>query len=184
MRISDKWKEARESLRKYFAITVIEIAKRNNLTVEYIGLPPQVDGFLDPHDEPRFIAVNQEFHPTDQNFAICREIGRYHQAYRLNSSNINSPQKWKLLDEAPSQIRTRICELDLESRAHMMLAFFGRRNEFFEFAKRHPKRHFGFMLITGKIDYLFLKLRIRKFFYKISWPIRAIINSGPMASSF
>lgn len=178
MNIIAKWKEMREGLRKFYSITLVEIANNHGLAVEYVPeLPVRVDGFLDRHEMPRFIAVNSTLHPVDQSYAICREVSRWRQERRLDSMVLSSPKRWQLFDNAPEPVRNRIGELDLEQRAMMMLAFWGKGSEYFVYHKRKPSKIFRTGCITLVTDFLFLLLRIRKFCHQVCWPFRAAIRA-------
>jgi hypothetical protein len=169
MNIIAKLKEIREGMRKFYSITLVDIAKNHGLVVEHdSGLPARVDGFLEPHEKPRFIAVNSDLHQVEQSYAICREVSRLRQSLRLDSMVLSSVKRWKLFDDAPEAIKNRILELDLEHRALMMLGFWGKGSEYFEYHKRNPSTIFRDGCITIITDYLFLMLRFRKFF-NILW---------------
>lgn len=172
MSIIAKWNEIRDELRKFCSITLVDIAKNHGLAVEYEpALPASLDAFLDRHETPRFIAINSGLHPVEQSYAICREVSRLRQERRLNSMVLNSAKRWKLLDEAPEAMQKQIRELDLEDRALLMLAFWGKGSEYFVYHKRRPSKLFRTGCVTLITDLLFLQLRLRKFYYQICRPV-------------
>ncbi len=178
MNIAQKWKQIREDLRKFYSVTLNDIANNHGLAVEYAPeLPASVDGFLDRHETPRFIAVNSSLHGVEQSYAISREVSRLRQELRLDSMVLNSARRWKLLDDAPEQIKNRILQLDLEHRALMMLAFWGKGLEYFAYQKRNPSKIFSEGCITLTTDFLFTILRFRKFAHQIFWPFRAAFRA-------
>jgi hypothetical protein len=178
MNIAQKWKQIRVEMRKFFSVTLNDIASNHDLAVEYIqDLPVCVDGFLDRHDTPRFIAVNSRLDQVEQSYAVGREISRLRQELRLNSMVLSSAKRWKLFDGAPEHIKKQILQLDLEHRALMMLGFWGKGGEYFTYLKRNPSKVFkdGWIIITT--DYLFLRLRLREFVNHICWPFRAAVRA-------
>jgi hypothetical protein len=178
MNIIAKWKEMREELRKFFSITIVDIAKNHGLAVEHEpGLPTCVDGFLDRHETPRFIVVNSGLPGVEQSYAICREVSRLRQEKRLDSMVLKSAKRWKLLDEAPETTRRHICNLDLEYRALTMLGVWGKGSEYSEYRKRNPGKFFRTGCIVFITDFLFFRLRIRRFFLQISYPFRVVLQA-------
>jgi hypothetical protein len=178
MNIREAWNNFRENLRKAPATSVVDIASRNNLAIEYADwINARKGASLDWNDPPRFIAVCPILPPPEENYFIARELGRYQQVCRMNSFIMNSPKKWKLLDAAPSQIRERLYELDLEMRAHLLMIFFVKPGHYSNFLKRNPKKNRESYFLAINSNFLFLKLRVRNFFYDISCPFRAILKT-------
>jgi hypothetical protein len=99
-------------------------------------------------------------------------VSRLRQELRLDSMVLSSAKRWKLFDEAPEHVKNRILQLDLEHRALMMLGFWGKGGEYFIYQKRNPSKILRDGCITLSTDYLFLKLRVRKFCRLLCWPFR------------
>jgi hypothetical protein len=178
MNIAQKWKQMRDEMRKFYSVTLNDIANNHGLAVEYAPqLPASVDGFLDRHETPRFIAVNSRLHGVEQSYAICREVSRLRQERRFDSMVLNSVKWWKLLDDAPEQIKKRILQLDLEHRALMMFGFWGKGLEYIAYHKKNPSKIFREGCITLTADFLFFKLRCRKLVCQICWPFRAAFRA-------
>ena len=178
MKLSEKWKQIREGVRKFYSVTLNDIANNHGLAVEYTPeLPAKVDGFLDRHELPRFIAVNSKLDSVNQNYAICREVSRLRQDSRLNSMVLSSAKRWRLCDGAPKSIQAQILRLDLEHRSLMMLAFWGKSREYIEYHKRNPTKIFRTGRITLTTDCLFLLLRAREACHLLCWPFRAVLRA-------
>lgn len=177
MNIAQKWKQIREEARKFYSVTLNDIANNHGLAVEYTkDLPVCVDGFLDRHDAPRFIAINSRLHQVEQSYAVCREVSRLRQELRLNSMVLGSAKRWKLFGRAPEHIKKQILQLDLEHRALMMLAFWGKAGEYFVYHQKNPSKMFRTGCITLSTDFLFFRLRLREFVNHICWPFRAAVR--------
>jgi len=84
-------------------------------------MPVKYHGHLDPHDEPRFIAVNRDLPHWEQDLVIAREIARYAQDRRCNSPLLDRPWKWEMLAIAPDETKQIICKLDIDSRANWLM---------------------------------------------------------------
>lgn len=169
MNIIAKLKQIREELRNFYSTTLIDIAKNHGAPVEFCpALPVCIDGFLDRHESPRFIAVNSTLDQVAQSYAISREVSRLRQERRFNSVVLNSAKRWHLLDDAPPAVKKQICNLDLEHRALMMFGMWGKPAEYWLYHKRNPSKIFRTGRITFITDLLFLQLRARKFLYQIS----------------
>ena len=91
MNIAAKWKEILEEACKFYSTTLVDIAKNHGVPVEYCpALPDCVDGFLDLHATPRFIAINSTLDQVAQSYAISREVSRLRQERRFDSMVLNS----------------------------------------------------------------------------------------------
>ena len=58
--------------------TLLEWADYYGLTIEKTdGLSPNVAGYLDPHQDARFIMINRNLPLSEQNFTIAHELSHY-----------------------------------------------------------------------------------------------------------
>ena len=159
-------KEKFVALRKKWGIenrySMAEIAQKSGLLVEYLkNAPRNFTGFLDWHDEPRFIAVNPELPPHEQVLFIARQLAlRAHQR-RYNSMVLDRPWKWKMLDAAPEPLRNKICQLDVEYRAHWLMLFFASGDEFRAFTRANPKRFWAQLFTSDIVGWHLGLLRVK-----------------------
>ena len=77
------------------------------------------------------------------------------------------PRKWSLLATAPAATRDLVYRLDVDVRTHDIMYWHAGKNDYFAFLKRHPKKLLVYCFTNAISDFIFLKLRIRKFFYGI-----------------
>jgi hypothetical protein len=183
MNILKKLNEARLNLgKKMFPLSLLDLPKQWNLTLEYLdGMPARLDGYLDHHQDPRFIAVNRALPAPELAYIVARELSRCGQSRRLNSFLLCSPKKWKLLEGAPSRTREQLCKLDLEGRTLMMMSLFAPSADNLGFIRLHPKKYLHMLFADNIADLLFLKLRIKNLFFALSWPIRALVSAANMS---
>jgi hypothetical protein len=184
MKILKKLNEARLNLGKLMRpVSLQSVPQRWNLSLEYVDdISVKLDGYLDQDDEPRFIAINRQLPPPDQAYAIAREVGRYAQSRRVGSGLLISPKSWRLVENAPAQIKEQIYSLDLESRTLILMGLCASKAEYFGFIKLHRKKYWHMMFADSTAKYLLLKLRIRNLLFAISWPIRALLSGTIMSS--
>ena len=122
-------------------LTMFDVARNAGLEVEHsAGLPAKCDAFLDPHDQPSFIAVNQDLPHSEKLYAIAREIGRCWHHQKAYSMVFDRPWKWHALAEAPDGIKEKICQLDSEARAQLLMLSCTTGDEFRAYIRRNPKR--------------------------------------------
>ena len=146
-------------------LPLLEVVKNAGLTVEPVDdMPAKYDGHLDTHAEPRFIAVKRELHPADKTYVIAREVGRCAQYYQRDSPIINRPWKWRVLAEAPEEVRSRIRKLDAEFRGYCLMALCATREDLVGFIKRNPKKVLAILCADNVINFLLFKLRIQNWF--------------------
>lgn len=121
--------------------TMFELSQREGLEVESLAnMPARFDAWLDPHECPRFIAVNPNRPRHDQLFAIAREIGFCAQQRGFNSFILNRPWKWDVFAAAPDKLKQKISLIDAEHRAHWLMAWYATGDEFRAYVKAHPKK--------------------------------------------
>lgn len=168
------------ALRKRWGIknrySMTEIAQKAGLPVEYLKSAPKIfDGFLDCHDEPRFIAVNRELPPHQQAFFIARQVAfRAHQQ-RYNSLALDLPWKWEMLDAAPADLKEKISQLDIEDRAHWFMLVFTTGDEFRAFIKESPKRFWSHAFTTNVVWYHLAVFRAELWFTEIRRRIASVV---------
>lgn len=148
--------------------TMPEVVHKSGLQVVYFdGVSPAFAGFLDPHDYPRYIAVNRNVPPEDQVFAVARELGYCAQDRRQNSLALDRPWKWRLFDDAPEEIQQKISELDAECRAQLFMMAFATGDQFRAFVKKYPKKYFWMSFHPNIVGFHLFVLRIRTWIFKI-----------------
>jgi hypothetical protein len=164
-------KETFVALRKKYGIknkyTLTQIAQKAGLPVEYLkNIPASYAGFLDSHPTPRFIAVNRDLPHHEQALFIARQIAVWAQQQRYNSLALDHPWKWQMLDAAPDKLKQRICQMDIEYRAHWLMLFFATGDEFRAFIKADPKRFWSHTFTDNIIRYHLSMLRAKLWFAK------------------
>lgn len=164
-------KEKFVALRKKWGIknkyTITDIAQKAGLPVEYLKYrPANFAGYLDRHPDPRFIAVNRDLPAHEQALFIARQIAVRAQEQRYNSVALNRPWKWEMLDAAPEKLKQRICQLDIEYRAHWLMLFFATGDEFRAYIKANPKRFWSHLFTDNIIGYHLSMLRAKLWFSK------------------
>jgi hypothetical protein len=165
-------KEKFVALRKKWGIknqySMTEIAHKSGLPVEYLKhRPANYQGYIDWTSDPRFIAVNPDLPPHEQAFFIAQQLALRAHQQRCNSLTLNRPWKWEMLDAAPDQLRKRICQMDIEYRAHWLMLFFATGDEFRAFIKANPKRLWSHTITDNIIGYHLSVLRAKIWLRKI-----------------
>ena len=164
-------KEKFVALRKKWGIknkyTITDIAQKAGLPVEYLkNRPANFAGYLDWHPDPRFIAVNRDLPAHEQAWFIARQIAVRAQEQRYNSLALNRPWKWEMLDAAPSGLKEKISQMDIEDRAHCFMVFFATGDEFRAFIKADPKRFWSHAFTDNIVRYHLSMLRAKLWFGK------------------
>jgi hypothetical protein len=172
-------KEFLVSLRRKYGIknrySMTEIAERAGLPVEYLeNIPKNCDGFLDWHDDPRFIAVNRNLPAHEQVLFIARQLATCAQKQRRNSLALDRPWKWEMFDAAPAALKQKISQMDIEYRAHWLMMFFSTGDEFRAFMKANPKRFWSHIATDNVVLYHLLVLRAKLWFSKFSRKVAII----------
>lgn len=141
MKIRERIKAFRADLKALFQYSVYDVAQFNGLAIEPRPcMPAKYDGHLDPHDNPRFIAVNLNLSEREQAYIIARELGRMLHRQRENLFLLNRPWKRALLAGAPLEIQLQYEYLDVEFRTSFVMHRCLNRGDYFDFPKHHPKR--------------------------------------------
>jgi hypothetical protein len=170
-------KEKFVALRKKWGIknkyTITDIAQKAGLPIEYLeNIPANFEGFLDLHNEPRFIAVNQDLPADEQALFIARQIAFCAQQRRYNSLVLNRPWKWQALDAAPEELKNKIFLMDAEYRTHWLMLFCSTGDEFRAYIRKSPERFLAHTFTDNIVSYhlsmLKAKLWISKLYRKIA----------------
>ena len=148
--------------------SIAEIAHKSGLPVEYLKhRPANYQGYIDWSADPRFIAVNPDLPAHEQALFIARQLAfRAHQQ-RCNSLALNRPWKWEMLDTAPEKLKQKICQLDIEYRAHWLMLFFTTGDEFRAFIRADPKRFWSHTFTDNIIGYHLSMLRAKLWLAKL-----------------
>jgi hypothetical protein len=128
--------------------------------VDMPDCPPNYPGFLDPNNEPRFIAVNRNLAPHEQAWFIARQVAFCAQQRGCDSLALNRPWKWRLLLEAPEEFRNKILALDQEYRAYWFMLFYATRTEYRPFVKQNRKMIFKISFTDNVVRYHLCRLWI------------------------
>jgi hypothetical protein len=164
--IFDFAKESIVAARKKWGIkpicTLADVANKSGLNIEQLeNMPAKYDGHLDPHDQPRFIAVKSDLAQWEQSLVIAREFGRYAQDRRWNSMMLDRPWKWEMLTIAPDDIKQMISKLDIDARAHLLMTLCATGDDFRAFCKRHPEIFYKPFYTDIVVLFHLSKLRIK-----------------------
>jgi len=166
-------KEKFVALRKKWGIknkyTITDIAQKAGLPVQYLkNRPVNFAGYVDWFPNPRFIAVNPDLPAHEQALFIARQIAVRAQEQRYNSVALNRPWKWEMLDAAPEILKQKICQLDIEYRAHWLMLFFATGDEFRAYVRMNPQKVFWTIPGTDNIVWYHLSmLRAKLWFSKL-----------------
>lgn len=143
-----------------------EIAAKVGLPVDYLDLPAKFGGFIDPEEEPRYIAVNQALPAFEQDLIIARHMAFRAQQLRVNSLAIDKPWKWEMLEIAPPDLKEKLLYLDEEYRAHWSMILFSSGDNFRAFMRQYSKRFFLVSFADNIVAFHLTKLRVRLWFIK------------------
>ena len=165
-------KEILVALRKKWGIknkhSISDIAQRAGLPVEYLeNSPANFAGFLDWHNDPRFIAVNRELPAHEQAWFIAQQIAVCAQQRRSNSLALDRPWKWEMLDAAPAKLKQKISQMDIEYRAQWLMLFFATGDEFRAFIRADRKRFWSPGFTDNIVWYHLSILRVKLWFGKL-----------------
>jgi hypothetical protein len=137
--------------------TIYELAEFYGLEVRLLDLPPNVAGYLDPHDE--YIAVNSSLPHCEQIFTIAHELCHYisdHKKPRRKYRN------W-LLNQKCKSHRARLSirflrsvvnkwlpiELEADMLAMAWMVQCGGPKLLVEFLERHPEKKWLCIFVTA-----------------------------------
>jgi len=144
-----------------------ELAQKAGLPVEYWeSCPAKLAGFLDSHDDPRFITVNRDLPAHEQAWFIARQIAFCAQRRRCNSSALDRPWKWEMFNAAPERLQQKISAMDIEHRAHRLMLLFSTGDEYRAFISANPKRLWSHTLSDNVVLYHLSMLRVKLWFSK------------------
>jgi len=142
--------------------TIFDLTEYFDLRVELrYDLPANNGGYLDPHDDPKYIAVNRNLPPCEQTFTIAHELAHYllhHNRQRprhlvwvpdLVDRHCQSPRVSRitgLLRRCTFKLFTIEWEADLYTL--FLLFEIGAVDDLQAYVKRHPERTRLFALVS------------------------------------
>ena len=165
-------KEKFVAMRKKWGIknrySMAEIAHKSGLPVEYLKhRPVNYQGYIHWTGDPRFIAVNPDLPAHEQAWLIARQLALRAHQQKYNSFALDRPWKWAMLDAAPEKLKQKICQLDIEYRAHFLMLFFATGDEFRAYVKANPKLLWSHAFNDNIIAYHLSMLRAKLWFAKL-----------------
>ena len=136
-------------------LTIHRLAASFGLTIEYLDLPAKVCGYLDPHDEPRYIAVNRSLPRSEEVFTIAHEIA--HHEMRLISILRNKPVPKYSQPKTEQEMQFQLChifadeyrrnnrklsmsESAVDNWAMVWLLIIGATDDLSAYLKSHPEK--------------------------------------------
>jgi hypothetical protein len=138
--------------------TIFDLAKFYGLSIELLDLPANNAGYLDPHDDPQYIAVNRNLPHCEQVFTIAHEICHYisdHKRPRRKYPNrlLNQQYKSRLAQLFVRDLRYTLnkilpAEREADMFAMSWLVQFGGGKDLKEFIDRHPEKTWLCMFIS------------------------------------
>jgi len=138
--------------------TIFDLANFYGLGIEYLDLPANNAGYLDPHDDPQYIAVNHNLPHCEQEFTIAHELCHYisdHKRPRRKYPNRWLNQKYKSRNvqffvNFQRRIVNKILPPEREADMFAMswLVQYGGVKNLIEFNNRHPEKVWLWMFVT------------------------------------
>ncbi len=130
--------------------TIFDLAGYYGLTVEFIDLPAKNAGYLDPDDEPRYIALNRNLPHCEQVFTAAHELCHCISQHRKPHRNYRN----RLLNYKGESRHVKVCVLymrrfvnrilPIEREANMFamswLVQMGSLTDLLKFLVRHPAK--------------------------------------------
>lgn len=138
--------------------TICDLASFYGLSVELLDLPANNAGYLDPHDDPQYIAVNRNLPQCEQVFTVAHELCHYisdHKRPRrrypnqfLNQQYESRPAKLFVRDVRYLLNKIVPPEREADMFAMSWLVQSGDRKNLKEFIDRHPEKSWLFLFVT------------------------------------
>jgi hypothetical protein len=129
---------------------IFDLTRFYGLSVEFLELPASNAGYLDPHDDPQYIAVNRNLPPCEQDFTIAHELCHYisdHKRPRRRYRNrlLNQRFKSRRLRSYVRYVRYIVYkflppEIEADMFAMSWMIQYGGRIKLGEFMERHPEK--------------------------------------------
>jgi hypothetical protein len=140
--------------------TIEDFADYFGLKIEYRDdLPPSNAGFLDPCDEPQYIAVNSLLPNCEQAFTIAHELGHYvkhhnQPRHRHFPEVFDREYQSKKIAFVASRIRRFIYfkfnrEWEADLYAFLLLINIGAAKDLSAYVERHPRKAKLYALSLG-----------------------------------
>jgi len=159
--------------------TIFDLAKYYGLSIELLDLPASNAGYLDPHDDPQYIAVNHNLPHCEQVFTVAHELCHYisdHKKPRRKYPNrlLNRQYKSRFTQLAVRDLRYTLnkimpAELEADMFAMSWLVHFGGGKDLKDFIDRHPEKLWLGMLVSAdafvRLPYRLSKSILAKFLF-------------------
>jgi hypothetical protein len=138
--------------------TIFDLAKYYGLSIELLDLSASNAGYLDPHDDPQYIAVNRNLPHCEQVFTVAHELCHYisdHKRPRRKYPKrfLNRQYKSRFAQLCIRDLRyflNKILPPELEADMFAMscLVQFGGGTDLKEFIDRHPEKFWLWMFVA------------------------------------
>jgi hypothetical protein len=159
--------------------TIFDLAAFFGLSIELLDLPANNAGYLDPHNDPQYIAVNSNLPHCEQVFTVAHELCHYisdHKRYRriYPQRFLNQQYKSRLAQRFFRYFRhilNRILPAEQEADMFAMswLVKFDGGKHLKEFIDRHPEKFWLCMFISAdafvRLPYRLFKLLFTKLIF-------------------
>ena len=139
--------------------TIYYLAEFYGLSIELLDLPANNAGYLDPHDDPQYIAVNRNLPHCEQVFTIAHELCLYisdHKSPRRRFPGrlLNGQHQSRLAKKSVRYLRFIVNKILTREREADMFAMswlvqYGGVKYLKEFNDRHPEKIRLWMFITA-----------------------------------
>jgi hypothetical protein len=171
--------------------TIQDFAHYFGLKIEYRDdLPPSNAGFLDPRDEPQYIAVNSKLPNCEQTFTIAHELGHYvkhhnQPRHRYFPELLDREYQSKTFAFVASRTRRFIYfkfnqEWEADLYAFLLLINIGAGRDLSAYVERHPQKTKLYALTLGvsivKGFPRIVKGLFLKFFNLLRWRRFGVVN--------
>ena len=149
--------------------TIFERLEYFGLTTEYAdGLPANVCGCLDPHEDPRFIMINRNLPRSEQSFTIAHELAHYtlhHRRCRFPITTLcimllSRMSKFQWAKQLANRLRRFVrafFEIEANLSAICILISCDAMDDLRDYLKHHPEKKLLFLFacfafVVARID--------------------------------
>ena len=153
-------------------LSLTEFAKDAGLEIVYFkNRPANFPGYLDKHEESRFIVVNLDSPVDERAWFIAQQVAFFAQRRGCISLALDSKWKWDMLAAAPEELKSKILAMDQELRAYGFMLLFSSREEYRPFVKKNRKRISKITLADNIVRFylyrLWLKIWLAKLYRRL-----------------
>jgi hypothetical protein len=130
--------------------TIYDLVEYHGLDIEFLDLPASNAGYLDPHGEPRYIALNRNLPHCEQVFTAAHEFCHYISDHKSPRRKFRNPvlnykgnsKRAKLFVRSVRQFTNRVLPVELEADMFAMSWLVQSRSitDLKAFIERHPEK--------------------------------------------